>query len=460
MSGLYGTLSIALSSLSVSQEEMETTSNNVANANTPGYSREVPDVTTGDPVEIGSLSVGTGVVLQKIESLRDPMLLIQINQATQQNSSLNSALTQLQQIQTQFASDSSGIGADISNFFNSLQQLSSDPSDPTLRQGVLTAADTLATDFNTTAQNLKTQSGNIDQNVVQSVAQVNSLTSQIASVDEQISNLQSVNKDPGSLVDQQNNLIQQLSGLIDVQVIPSGQGITLATSNGTTLVSGSQSYALTTAASGGVQHIFSGSQDITGSLTGGSLAGLIQVRDQEIPSISSSLDQLAAGLATSVNAANNEGYNLYGTKPAGNLFVPPPANGVGAAATLTVATTDPSVISASSDGTTGSNGNLANLLAVATTALANGQTPIDSYSTLVGEVGSATSNTSADADSSGLILQQLQDQNGSVSGVSLNEEASNLIEYQNAYQAAAHVVSTINLLLLDAVNLGLDAAEE
>jgi len=461
MSGLFGSLSVALSGLSVSQQEMETTSNNVANANTPGYTREVSDVTAADPVEIGSLNVGTGVVLEKIESLRDPILQIQINQATQQNSALNASLTQLQQIQTQFASDSSGIGADISNFFNSLQQLSPDPSDLTLRQGVLTAADTLATDFNNAAQNLQTQRTNVDQNVVQIVTQVNSLTSQIASVDQQISNLQDANQGTNTLVDTRNNLIQQLSGVIDVQVIPTDQGITLATSNGTTLVSGSQSFALTTQPVVGadgvqVQHIMAGTDDITNSLTGGSLAGLIQIRDQEIPSIETSLNQLATGLATNLNAANAKGLDLE-TPPVqgGPIF-----SGVGAAATLTVSMTNPALIAASSDGTPGSNGNLANLSAVANQDVANGQTPIDAYSTLVGQVGSATSNTSADADSSGLILQQLQDQNGSVSGVSLNEEASNLIQYQAAYQAAARVVSTVNLLLLDAVNLGMGQAEE
>jgi len=459
MSGLFGSLSIALSSLSVSQQEMATTSNNVANANTTGYTREVSDVAAGDPVEVGSLSIGTGVVLQKIESLRDPILQIQINQATQQNSSLNTTLTQLQQTQTQFASSTSGIGADISNFFNSLQQLAPDPSNLELRQGVLSAADTLATDFNTAASSLQTQQSNIGQNVAESVSQVNSLTSQIASVDQQISNLQSSNQNPGTLVDTQNNLIQQLSGLIDVQVIPTGDSITLTTSNGTTLVSGSQSYALTTqVGGGGVQHIMAGTQDITSSLTGGSLAGLVQIRDQEIPSIGSSLDQLAAGLATNLNTANAAGFDLSGVA-GGNIFAPPPVGGVGAAAALTVSMTDPSKIAASSDGTTGSNGNLAMLSAVATQPLANGQTPINSYSSIVFQVGNATSNASADANSSALILQQLQDQNGSISGVSLNEEASNLIQYQSAYQAAARVVSTVNLLLLDAVNLGMDQAE-
>jgi flagellar hook-associated protein 1 FlgK len=461
MAGLFGSLSIALSGLSISQEEMATTSNNVANANTPGYSREVTDIAAGAPINEGTLSYGTGVVLEKIQSLRDPMLLIQINQTTQQNSSLNSSLTQLQQIQTQFASSTSGIGADISNFFNALQQLSPDPSDLTLRQAVLTAANTLATDFNNTASSLQTQSSNIDQNVVATVSQVNSLTSQIASVDQQIGVLQAgnPNADTGTLVDTQNNLIQQLSALVDVQVIPTGQGITVATSNGTALVSGSQSFALTTQLDNGVQHIFAGIADITGSLSGGSLAGLIQVRDQEIPRIGGSLDQLAAGLANGLNAANAKGFDLNGAV-GGNIFVPPPVSGVGAAATLTVSMTNPALIAASSDGTTGNNGNLAHLSAVADTALANGQTPIDSYASVVSQIGSDTANTSADADASNSILQQLQDENGSVSGVSLDEEASNLIQYQTAYQSAAKVVSAINLLLLDAVNLGMGVAEE
>ena len=458
MSGLNGSLSIALGALSVSQEALATTSNNVANANTPGYARERADLAAGDPVVYGSLAYGTGVVMQKIESLRDPILEIQLNQETQQQSAINASLTELQQIQTQFGSASSGIGADISNFFNSLQQLSPDPSNQALRQSVLTAAGNLATDFNTVANNLRTQRGNLDLEVEQSVGGVNTLTKQIASVDGQISALQNAGQSAGTLVDQQTSLIRQLSGLIDVQVIPTDHGITLATSNGTTLVSGSQSFALSTQqGADGVQHIMAGSEDITGSLKGGSLAGMIQIRDQEIPGIGTSLDQLAAGLATNLNAANAQGTDLNGSR-GGNLFVAPPAGGVGAAAALTVNITDPSLIAASSDGTTGSNGNLANLSAVASQAVANGQTPIDFYSNIVFQVGSTTSNTSADADASNLILQKLQDQRGSVSGVSLDEEAANLIQYQTAYQAAARVVSTVNNLLSDAVNLGIDTA--
>jgi len=465
MSGLFGTLSIALSSLATSQQALETTSNNVANANTPGYSREVPVLEAGAPVVYGSLALGTGVVLDKIESLRDPILEIQLNQQTQQNSYLNSQLTELQQIQTGFSSSTTGIGADITNFFNSIQQLSPDPTNLSLRQAVLTSAGNLATDFNTASTNLQTQRSDLNQNVVQDVDQVNTLTSQIASVNLQISELQNANDNPGALVDTQTNLIRQLSSLIDVQVIPTGNGgITVTTSNGTTLVSGQQSFALSSqTAADGTEHVFSGSQDITNALTGGSLAGTIQIRDQEIPGVLNQLDQLAAGLANAVNTANAQGYILSSSNPptkGGNIFTAPPAGVTGAAADMKVAITDPSLIAASSDGTQGSNGNVANLLAVGTDQVINDATPIDAYSSLVFQIGNTTSNISADADASSQILQQLQDQRNSVSGVSLNEEAANMIQYQTAYQAASRVVSTVNSLLLDAVNLGMDAAEE
>jgi flagellar hook-associated protein 1 FlgK len=323
---------------------------------------------------------------------------------------------------------------------------------------VLTAAGNLATDFNNTATSLQTQRANIDLNVVQSVATVNTLTSEIASVNQQIAVLTNAKEDPTSLVDTQTNLIRQLSGLVSVSVIPTDQGTALALANGTTLVNGSQSYALTThLGTDLVQHVYDGAQDVTTALTGGSIGGLIQTRDQEIPSIGSSLDQLAAGLANNLNTANAAGFDLNGAA-GGNLFVPPPVNGVGAAGALKVNITNPALLAASSDGSTGSNGNLANLGAVATTPLGNGETPIDSYGGIVFKVGNDTSNASADADSSGLILQQLQDQRGSVSGVALNEEATNLIQFQTAYQAAARVISTVDNLVSDAVNLGIETA--
>jgi len=454
MSGLYGSLSVALSALLANQQALEISANNVANANTPGYTRQRPVLVPGDPVMMGGLNMGTGVVLQKLQSLRDPILELRLNQATQDQGKLNASLSALQQLQVMFSGTDSGIGDSISKFFDSLQQLSTDPSNLSLRQGALTAAGNMATAFNTVSHNLQTQRLNLDLNVTQSVGEINDLTAQIAALNQQIINLENVHEDASAFIDKRTTLIRQLSGLIDVSVIQTEHGIALTTTNGTPLVSEAKSFPLTTQmGTDGMQHIFAANQDITGSLTGGSLAGLLAMRDQKIPSIQSSLDQLAAGLANALNTAHRAGFDLNGN-PGGDLFVPPPVGGAGAAAGLTVAITDPTLVAASSDGTPGSNGNLAVLSAVHDQAVVAGEKPLDFYSQVVFQVGSDTANASADLNAAELILQQLEDQRSSVSGVSLDEEATNMVRYQTAYQAAARVVTTINDMLDAVVNLG------
>jgi flagellar hook-associated protein 1 FlgK len=115
---------------------------------------------------------------------------------------------------------------------------------------------------------------------------------------------------------------------------------------------------------------------------------------------------------------------------------------------------DPALLAASSDRSPGSNGNLAQLLAVRNQAVVAGQTPIDFYATTVFKIGNAVATGSAAQDASSLILQQLENQRSSISGVSLDEEAANLMRYQRAFEAAARVVSTISEVMDTAVNLG------
>ena len=456
MSGLYGSLSVALSSLLVSEQALETSANNIANANTPGYSRQRTVLTPGDPVVLGGLSIGTGVLIQKLESLRDPILELRLNQETQNQGQLDASLGALQQIQVGFSGTDSGIGDAITKFFDSLQQLSTDPPNLSLRQAVLTAAGNLATNFNTTSNNLQAQSANLDLNVVQTVDQINVLTTQIAALNKQIANLENVHENASTFVDQRQEAIRQLSSLIDVSIIQSDTGITLTTSNGTPLVAQDRSFQLTTqVTAGNVHKILAGTVDITGLITSGKLGGLLGVRDKGIPALQTNLDQLAAGLATALNTANRTGFDLNGVAGT-DLFVPPPIGGVGAAASLSVAITDPALVAASSDGTPGSSGNLVVLSAVRDQAIIAGQTPLDFYASIVFGVGSDTANALADTNASQLILRQLQDQRASVSGVSLDEEASNIIRYQSSYEAAARVVTTVSTLLDLAVNLGKD----
>ena len=258
MGTLSSTLSIALSALTSEKGAMDATANNVANVNTPGYSRVRPVLTENNPVVLAPLTFGTGVSLSKLESLRDPILQLRIGQETQSQGQLDALVTAMQQVEVSFQSSSGDLGTQITQFFNSLNQLSTDPVDLSLRQAVLTAAQNLATGFRNTSASLIQQRSSLDLNVVQDVQQVNTLTGQISHLNGQITNLENLQEDASAFIDQRDVLIQQLSSLIDVASIKSNNGLTLTTSNGTALVAGDQSFLLSTQTDpSGVQHVFS-----------------------------------------------------------------------------------------------------------------------------------------------------------------------------------------------------------
>ena len=453
MSSLLGTMSIAMGALEAQQAGLETTTNNIANLNTPGYTRQRPILQEADPIINGRIAYGDGVKLQGIESLRDSILELQISNETQQQGQSQAYVNAMSQAQTLFPDDTSGIGQQISNFFQSLNSLSTDPSNLALRQSVLSAANGMASAFNGVANQLSAQRSSLDQNVQQTAGEVNQITQEIASINTKLAKLSSTAQGYGSFLDQRDNLIQKLSGLIDVSVINDGTSITLTTRQGATLVADSQSFAVSTALdpASGVQHIYSQGTDITAKISGGELGGLLQARDQTLPAMQTQLDSLASGLVQALNTAHAQGFDLNGNA-GGNLFSP--VSGAGAAASMAVAISDPTLLAASSDGTTGSNGNLANLSAVANQSVSNGMTPTQAYGNLVFQAGSAVSDGTAELNASNAMLQQLQQQQASVSGVSLDEEASNLLLYQRAYQAAAQAITTVDQMLQTAIQMG------
>jgi flagellar hook-associated protein 1 FlgK len=387
--------------------------------------------------------------------LRDSILDLRVNQETQQAGQLSSFLGSAQQIQQLFNETAgTGLQSSLTAFFSSLSQLSANPSDVNTRQAVLTAAQNLGTAFNQTSTNLSTIQTSANVAVSQSVSQINTLTSQIAQVNQQVSAAQGSGQGAGPFIDQRQQLLTQLSNLVDISEIDAGKGsLTITTSNGAPLVVGGQSFQLTTAINPATsfQDVFSQGSDITSKITSGQLAGQIQIRDQEIPSIQSSLDTLASGLANAVNTQNAAGFDLNGA-PGGNLFVPPPAGGVGAAESLAVAATDPSKIAASSDGTAGDT-NANALLALQNQTIVAGQTPLNYYSGLIFKVGSDVSNALTEQQSNATILQQVQSLQGGVSGVDVNEEAANLIRFQTAYTASAQLSTVINTLLQTTINI-------
>jgi len=452
---LGSSLATAVQAMLTDQGALAVTSNNIANVNTPGYTRQVANLEEAPPAQYGNLNFGEGVELTNIQSIRDKILQLRLNQETQAQGKLNTFTNGMNQIQTAF-NEASGTGLQslLSNFFNSLQSLSADPTNAGYRQAVIGAAQSLAAGFRQTATTLVQQQQNADQGVVQTVQQINQLTAQIATLNGEIATTAGAGLNTNSFEDQRAQLITQLSGLVDVQTIAAnGNTVTLTTNNGAELVVGSQSFNLQTGVNPttSFHDVYAQGTDVTSSIQSGTLAGDIQLRDQEIPSLQSNMDTLAYNIENAVNAQNAAGFDLNGN--AGGSIFQPPTGVTGAALNMTVAITDPNLLAASGDGTAGDNANATALADLQKQNIVSGQAPLAYYAGLVSQIGNDAATASNQLTGGSLLIQQLNDQINSVSGVSLNEEGANLIQFQNAYTAASRVAAVVASLYQTAINM-------
>ena len=470
MATLNTAYSIATGALDADQAALDIMANNTVNANTPGYTNELPQWQANDPVTIDGASYGQGVTMTGPSSQRNLVLEQRIQQQTQLEQGTSARLTALDQLQNIFStatsssssSSSLDIGTSISNFFDSLSQLQSNPADNSLRQSVLSAATTLASSFQSASSQLTQQQGALDQQSATIVTQVNSLTQAIAQLNQSISQI-SPNGDAGQLEDQRQYDIQQLSQLIGIhQTTTEDNGLTITTSSGALLVSKNQAFSLNTSMSGGVTDIsdYEGN-DITTSLAsgGGQLGGVLTSRDQDIPQMQSALDTLAFDLGSNINSQNALGSDANGN--AGGAIFTIPTSASGAASSISVAITDPSQIAAAATGSGSSNdSNLESMLQLQNQTIVSGDTPTTYYASFVSTLGSLLSQVSTENTAQQTSLTQLQTQRDSLSAVNLNDEAASLENLQQAYQAASKVFTIVDTVMASAINLGVQTTVE
>jgi flagellar hook-associated protein 1 FlgK len=473
MGTISSSLSIISQALDADQQALNVVANNVANANTPGYTEETPDWQENQPISINGVSYGQGVTETGATSERDRVLESRLDQQQQLAAASGTRLTALDTLQALFtpASGSSSstagdIGSDITSFFNSFSSLEANPTDNSLRQSVLSTASTLAGDISGAAASLNSQRSALDQEAAGTTSQVNALTGAIAQLNQQIQTT-SPDADAGTLEDQRQEDLSQLSQLIGInQITTQNNGLEITTTSGQLLVSEGTSYQLTTGMVNGVTDFFVNNTDITAQLAsgGGSLGGYLTARDTDIPSSLSSLDQLAYSISTSVNKQNNAGTDYDGVEGnvansanvALNIFSEP-TTVAGSAASMSVVMTDPNQIAAAGAGDgTGDDTNAIALAALnsSTSTIVDGQTPINYYSNFVTTLGSTVSSVQTENTAQKASVTQLQTQNDALSGVNLNDEASSMTTLERSYQAASQVFAMLNTIMASALNLG------
>ncbi|HEX4005936.1 MAG TPA: flagellar hook-associated protein FlgK [Acidobacteriaceae bacterium] len=465
---------IATGSLDADQAALDIIANNTANLNTPGYTLEMPTWEQNDSVSLNGISFGMGVTLTGAESQRSLVLEQAMQQQTQTVSASGARQTALDQLQAMFSgatsvgtssNPSSGIGSDLSNFFDALSSLESSPADDALREQVLSAANTLASDFNSTASQIESQRASLDQQGTSIVGQANTLLTSIAQLNLQIETT-SPKSDAGTLEDQRQQDLTNLSQLVGIRTVATeNNGLTVTTTQGALLVSQGQSFQITSGENDGVTHFFDSlGNDITSDLTagGGELGGVLTARDQDIPQATSALDLLAFQLGSAINTQNAAGSDLQGN-PGAPIFSLPAgattANPAGSAAGIAVIVTDPSQIAAAATGAgTSDNTNVTAMANLASSAMVDGTTPTQYFSDFVTTLGSLVTEVSSENTAQQAALTQLQNQIGALSGVSLNDEAASLETLEQSYQAASKVFTVLDLVMTSALNLGVETS--
>ena len=462
MATLSSLFDLSRNALAADQAALTATADNVSNQNTAGYTRQVVSFQSGASLTLSDGAISRdGSPTVSASSQRDRVLEQRVQQQTQAQAGAASRAGVLSSVEDVFSlsgstasAGSTEIGTALDSFFDSLTALASNPSDSVTRTSVLSAASTLATAFNTANTQLTGVQTSINGELTSSVSAVNALTASIAKLNKEIGE-NSPDADAGTLEDQRQLAISQLSQYVGLnQIQTEANGITLTTQGGAVLVAGGISSNLSSVNVGGQTEIRdSQGTDISAGVTDGSIGGQLVAQNQDLGGYRNALDALAYRVATAVNTQNAAGTDAAGN-PGGAIFALT-QSAQGAAGAIAVSAGSGSALASSAPGE-GSLGNTnANALAaVASVTDASDQTISGQLGSLIGTIGAQSSALQQQSTDQSASLTQLTTQRDSLSGVSLDTEASNLTQYQRSYEAAAKLFSVLDSLLTDSINLG------
>src|SRR5450432_807277 len=461
MADLLALLVQSGNSLGVHSAAVATAGNNVANANTPGYSRQIANLVSNPATMVmGNNAVGTGVGLQSITQARDQFIERQIPNALGAQAASESESSSLQSISALDADLAGGLTSTLGAFYSSMRALAQNPGDAALRQAAVGSSDQLARSFNDTVSSIDLARTGIDAEIQGDVSTINAAASQLSDLNKQIQQSKSASGQPNDLLDKRQNAVDTLARLTGGTPYTNGNGdISLALPGGIALVTDSGAGHLSTvvdAANNGHLSLQLTRADGSGPVAlpvtaiGGEVGGYLAARDGAMKTAITSLDQFAFGLATSLNTVHAAGYAPDGTT--GRSLFTIPATDTGAASQMTVNPSilaDPRLLAAATTlpATTGDNRNILAMIATESHPLASGSDPISSLQLIVTGFGNSAEQAKAMADHNGAIATHLTQLRDSTSGVSIDEEMINLTKAQKAYEAVAKVISTANEML-------------
>jgi flagellar hook-associated protein 1 len=452
-------INIALQGVLANSQAMEITDHNVANANTPGYHRQSAVLTANAPTTIEGIDhgleagqQGTGVFIESIQRFSSAFFDQSYRTAAGKSSNWGAQSDGLTQLESTLAETTdSGLIPKLDQFWSGWQGLAADPSNTSLRAQLLNTASSVSIAFKTRATQLTQLRSDQDSAVIQNVAQINSTAGQIAALNGKIAQSLADGQQPNDLMDQRDQLLDQLAQTAGAVSFVQKDGEASVSIGGHVLVVDTNAISLQTLAPAGVKMakiVWPDGQAFTPP--SGTLQGILQVRDGDIPDQMSGLDTLANAFAAQVNAIHQNGYGLnnahnldiFSGNSASTISVNPllNANSIGASDALDQP---------------GNNNIAAQIAQLKLTKVAingNTETLDDFYNAQVSALAAKTQDAVNNASQGNQVTQTMDDQRQSLAGVSLNEEAANLAKFQQAYQASARMMTAFDSLLDTIIN--------
>ena len=443
---------IALTGIKVAQYGLEVSGNNVANVETPGYTKRV--------LAIKQLPDRRGAIVDQVKRDINPFLA-----KTWQNELgplgyykiKDQMLNEVEGIFNEL--DLEGIKKALTDFWNAWEELSSDASNLSIRSSLLEKANALASRIREKKKELSEMKDFIKPDIDSVIKEVNSSIKRISELNYKIKFGKVSKQDINNLIDERDTLLRKLSEDIGADYITNTDGQVSVFVQGQALVVESQSFALSTQLNqdGRIRIIWDETEDITSKILDskrGKIAAYIEIRDQIIDGYIEKLNRFAEELATKINSQHKKGYDLNGNSGK-DFFEFDPQDPAG---TISVDISDPKEIAASSDPTSlpSDNRNALNIISIRDEKLSSldGFTIDGFYDQIISDIGDKRSINKDSLKLQEQIVQSIQDHFDSIAGVNLDEEAANIIKFQYMYTASARLIDVASKITEVIINMG------
>ena len=466
MSGLFQTLSVGAESLAASRQGVDTTGHNIANVHTEGYSRQRVNLAQRDPVEARGLVIGNGAYVKNIARAHDPYVEKEILQAKQVLGKCTTQQDQLKKIEGIFSPESgANINNELTKFFNSLQDLSQFPEELIVRTSVKDAGQNLASAFKRVDNDLRGAQRDINDSLNGEVSEINVILENVAKLNLSIAETESVDgRIANDLRDKQDSLLRDLADRIDVRFYSSDQGmVTVRGPQETLLVDhGFCAQAALLAKPGMINApdfcIIEKEDTIPKVVTNinknGRVAALVNVRDKTINQMLNNNNEMAGALAENVNQIHRQGFGIndFGKLEGRNFFaISDDPNQAASSIDITqaIAENTDAISAAGTPDAPGDNIVVNNLLRLEhERIMEHGRSTLgDYYSNFVGVFGLDIVRNNHQTEANQILLNDLNARREAIAGVSLDEEAMNLMRWQANFTASSRVITTVDEML-------------